>query len=47
MSKEERRQKDKEAKRAKKEAHEAALEEADGLRTENASLRKLRPPSLS
>ena len=32
---------------AKKEAHAAALEEADGLRTENASLRKLRPPSLS
>ena len=31
----------------KKEAHAAALEEADGLRTENASLRKLRPPSLS
>ena len=31
----------------KKEAHAAALEEADGLRTDNASLRKLRPPSLS
>ena len=32
---------------AKKEKDAAALEEADGLRMDNASLRKLRPPSLS
>ena len=32
---------------AKKEKDAAALEEADGLRMDNACLRKLRPPSLS
>jgi hypothetical protein len=32
---------------AKKEKDAAALEEVDGLRMDNACLRKLRPPSLS